>query len=337
MRLGLRYDMRAPVLGSDSPKPTDLYRCAVEQAVWAEARGFDAVYLAEHHGAEDGYLPSPITFAAAVAGRTSRLELHFSALVVPLHDPIRLAEELAVLDLVAGPGRVQVYAGLGYRPHEYGMFGVDFERRVDVFEAALDVLRRAWRGELVERAGHSYRVTPQPATPGGPRLFIAGSAKPSARRAVRLGLGYRPASEELYEYYVRQTALAGLPPPEPFPRHGPGFLYLTDDPERDWHRLAPHVSHAGNLYAQWATERGVADNGYWRSNDGLAELKADPALWVITPEECLRRCVEHGAEWELRFHPLLGGLPIELSWASLELFASNVQPALAAAGLLSPV
>jgi alkanesulfonate monooxygenase SsuD/methylene tetrahydromethanopterin reductase-like flavin-dependent oxidoreductase (luciferase family) len=329
MRLGLRYDMRAPGLGREPPATTDLYRCAVEQSAWSEKHGFGAVYLAEHHGAEDGYLPSPITLAAAIAGRTSELELHFSALVVPMHDPIRLAEDLTVLDLVAGPGRVQVYAGMGYRPHEYAMFGVEFERRVEVYEAAIHTLQRAWRGEPVERGGTSYLVTPAPATPGGPRLLIAGSGRPSARRAVRLGLGYRPTSEELYEYYLEQAALAGLPPPEPFPRHGPGFLYITDDPERDWPRVAPYVSHASQLYAQWATERGTEDNGYWRSHEGLDALKRDPALWVITPEECVRRCVKQGDDWELRFHPLLGGMPPELSWAALELFVTKVLPGIA--------
>ncbi|MWA03221.1 LLM class flavin-dependent oxidoreductase [Actinomadura sp. LD22] len=329
--------MRAPVLGPESPAPRDLYRAALEQCAWAEERGFDAVYLAEHHGADDGYCPSPVTLAAAVAGRTARLELHFSALILPMHDPVRLAEDLAVLDLIAGPGRVHVYAGMGYRPHEYAMFGVDFADRVRVYETALDVLRRAWSGRPVMRDGQQITVTPMPATPGGPRLYVAGSARPSARRAVRMGLGYRPVSEELYRYYVEEAARAGLPDPGPFPAHGPGFLHVTEDPERDWPRLAPHLMHATNLYAQWATERGRdGENGYWRTNDGLEELKKDPSLWVVTPEECLRRCLALGTDWELRFHPLLGGLPIELSWAGLELFEAKVLPALAEAGRRPP-
>jgi alkanesulfonate monooxygenase SsuD/methylene tetrahydromethanopterin reductase-like flavin-dependent oxidoreductase (luciferase family) len=336
VRFGLRYDMRAPGLGPKSVRTTDLYRCAIEQAAWAEQRGFGTVYLAEHHGAEDGYLPSPITLAAAIAGRTTAMELHFSALVVPMHDPIRLAEDLAVLDLIAGPGRVQVYAGIGYRPHEYAMFGVDFDQRVQVYEAALDVLRRAWRGDPVERDGTEYFVTPLPATPGGPRLLIAGNAKPSARRAVRLGLGYSPTSERLYDYYLEQAVLAGVPTPQPFPRHGPGFVYVTEDPERDWPLVGPYVSHASNLYAQWATERGIDDNGYWRSHDGVEELKRDPAMWVLTPEECVRRCVEAGDDYELRFHPLLGGMPPDLSWPNLALFAEKVLPALRDAGLTCP-
>lgn len=337
MRVGFRYDMRAPELTPDSPSPQELYRCAIEQCAWADERGFETMYLAEHHGAEDSYLPSPITLAAAVASRTSKLEFHFSALVLPMHDPIRLAEDLAVLDLIAGPGRVQIYAGMGYRPHEYQMFGVDFDDRVEVYEAALETLRKAWSGQHVGSEGQEFQVTPLPATPGGPRLLVAGSARPSARRAIRFGLGYRPATEELYEYFTAQLAAAGEPAPEPFPRHGPGFVYVTEDPERDLQRLAPHLMHATNLYAKWAKEGGGHNqNGYWRNNEGLEALSADPSIWVITPEECVQRCEEAGPDWELRFHPLLGGLPPDLSWAGLEMFEARVLPRLIEAGLRVP-
>ena len=113
MKIGLRYDMRAPDLGPGSPSPGDLYKAAVEQCIWADRKGFDTVYLAEHHGAEDNYCPSPLILAAAIAGATEQIELHFSALCITMHDPLRLAEDLAVLDLIAGPGRVLITAGIG--------------------------------------------------------------------------------------------------------------------------------------------------------------------------------------------------------------------------------
>jgi alkanesulfonate monooxygenase SsuD/methylene tetrahydromethanopterin reductase-like flavin-dependent oxidoreductase (luciferase family) len=104
VRLALRYDMRAPAIGA----PADaLYPAAVEQCAIADAAGFDTVYIAEHHGAEDGYCPAPMILASAIAGRTSRTTLHFSALIAVLHDPLRLAEDLAVLDLISG-GRIEM-------------------------------------------------------------------------------------------------------------------------------------------------------------------------------------------------------------------------------------
>lgn len=327
MKIGLRYDMRAPDLGPDSPSAAELYEAAVEQCKWADERGFDTVYLAEHHGAEDNYCPAPMILAAAIAGVTSNIELHFSALCLTMHHPLRLAEDLAVLDLIAGPNRVLVTAGIGYRPSEFEMFGVDFPSRALIYEQALEILRQAWSGEEFEFEGRTVRVTPKPVTPGGPTIYIGGNAKPSARRAARLGLGYRPATKELYDYYVAECAKLGREAPEPFPAHGPAFVYVTEDPERSLVQLGPHLIHASNMYAQWATERSNATtNGYWQQKEGLESIKADPNMWIITPDEVVKRCRELDTDYELRLHPLLGGLPPQLSWQSLELLADKVLP-----------
>lgn len=333
MKIGLRYDMRAPDLGPGSPSASALYATALEQCRWADELPSCTVYLAEHHGADDGFCPAPVTLAAAIAGSTAGLAVHLSALCITMHQPLRLAEDLAVLDLVAGPGRILVTAGMGYRPHEFEMFGVDYPDRMRVFERNLDALRRAWTGEEFEFEGTTVRVTPKPATPGGPTLYVGGNAKPSARRAARLGLGYRPVSEELYEYFEEECERQGRPTPEPYPDHGPAFLFVTDDPERSLRQLAPHLMYASNRYARWAAERGAdTSNGYWREMDDIESLLADPAMWVLTPEEAVARCRALPPDYELRMHPLLGGLPPELSWQSLELFADEVLPAVADTG-----
>lgn len=241
MNIGLRYDMRAPDLGPGSASPRDLYQAAVEQCLWADKKGFNTVYLAEHHGAEDNYCPSPLILAAAIAGATEQIELHFSALCVTMHDPLRLAEDLAVLDLIAGPGRVLVTAGIGYRPEEFDMFGVDFPNRGKVFEEKLEVLRTAWRGEEFEYRGTRVRVTPVPGTPGGPTLYIGGNAKPSARRAARMGLGYRPATEDLYRFYAEECARLGHPEPNRSRgtvRRSSTWPRIRNRPWSRWHRTS---------------------------------------------------------------------------------------------------
>lgn len=332
MKIGLRYDMRAPDLGPGSPSPRALYEAAVEQCRWADRRGFDTVYLAEHHGAEDNYCPAPMILGAAIAGATQNIEVHFSALCITMHQPLRLAEDLAVLDLIAGPGRILVTAGMGYRPMEFDMFGVDYPNRAAVFEQTLDVIRRAWAGEEFTFEDRTVRVTPKPGTPGGPTIYIGGNAKPSARRAARLGLGYRPASKELYEFYQDECARLGQPAPEPFPEHGPAFVLVTEDPERSMQQVGKHLIHASNMYAQWATERSnVTVNGYWQEKDGLESIKADPNMWILTPDEMVERCRALPDDYELRLHPLLGGLPPELSWQSLGLLADKVLPHVAKA------
>src|SRR5258705_4464086 len=108
IRLALRYDMRAPAIGAPA---ASLYQAAVDQCAIADAAGFDTVYLAEHHGAEDGYCPAPIVLASAIAGRTKRVTMHFSALIAVLHNPLRLAEDLAVLDNISG-GRIELTLGI---------------------------------------------------------------------------------------------------------------------------------------------------------------------------------------------------------------------------------
>ncbi|UZG59788.1 LLM class flavin-dependent oxidoreductase [Rhodococcus opacus] len=327
MKIGLRYDMRAPDLGPGSPSPGDLYKAAVEQCIWADRKGFDTVYLAEHHGAEDNYCPSPLILAAAIAGATEQIELHFSALCITMHDPLRLAEDLAVLDLIAGPGRVLITAGIGYRPQEFDMFGVDFPNRGKVFEEKLEVIRTAWREAEFDHRGSRVSVTPRPGTPGGPTIYIGGNAKPSARRAARMGLGYRPATEELYRFYAEECVKQGHPEPEPFPRHGPAFVYVAEDPEAALAEVAPHVMHASNMYASWAGERSNATvNGYWREKSDLDSIRDDPSMWILSPDDAVRRLSELDDDYELRLHPLLGGLPPELSWRSLELLADKVLP-----------
>src|SRR5215472_10130189 len=114
--IGIRYDLRVPPFAKTTH--AELYAACLDQCAWADEHGFDFVALSEHHGVEDGYLPAPITLAAAIAGRARRIPISIAAVLVPLHDPVRLAEELAVLALASG-GRVSVVAGLGYRHDEF--------------------------------------------------------------------------------------------------------------------------------------------------------------------------------------------------------------------------
>ena len=333
MKLGLRYDMRAPDFGTPVE---ELYAAAIDQCEWADSLGFEAVHVAEHHGTEDGYLPSPLVFCAAVAARTKRLRLEPSALLLTLHHPIRLAEDLAVLDIISG-GRVAIVAGMGYLKREFEMFGVDYSRRAKTFEENLKVVRTALRGEPFEYEGRTVVVSPKPAG-DGPAFRIGGTAPPSARRAARLGLDYVPSSSALYELYEAELAKDGKSAPRSFHYHAPTFIHLAEDPEAALEVVGPHVMHATNTYARWAASvnRAEGDRGGWREMTTLDEVMADPGIWIITPEECLRRVREFGEDDELRFHPLLGGLHPGESWRSLRLFEERVLPDLIAEGVFTP-
>ncbi|KAA9150225.1 LLM class flavin-dependent oxidoreductase [Amycolatopsis acidicola] len=322
--------MRAPGVGVGS---AEQYPAVLDHVEWADSLGFETVYLAEHHGADDGYCASPMILGSAILGRTRRIGVHFSALIAVLHQPLRLAEDLAALDLI-GSGRVELTLGLGYRDHEYRMFGVDRRKRVRLLEEIIGVLQRAWTGEPFDFRGERVRIRPRPARAGGPPLYIGGSGEASALRAARLGDGYRPAGSEkdkLYAVYEAEREKLGKPVPPRGPVTGPLFLYVSEDPERDWPVVAPHVLYTTNANAAWAKERGVGTTAY-RAASGVEDLKGDPNIRVVTPDECVALCRELGPDAELVFQPLLGGLGLEDGWRSLRLFETAVLPKLVELG-----
>lgn len=328
MQLALRYDMRAPAIGAPA---ADLYAASVQQCAWADRLGFDTVYLAEHHGAEDGYCSSPLIQAAAIAGVTSRLQIHLSALIAVLHNPLRLAEDLATLDLIS-KGRLAMTLGIGYRPHEYEMFGVQRSKRVPLLEEIIGVLDKAWTGEPFDYRGTTVMVRPTPYRKPRPPIYIGGSSEASARRAARLGDNYLPALPALTELYEQERRRLGLPVPPRPPRKGPLFLFVSDDPERDWPVVAPHVIYTSNSNAKWALERGVGATPY-KQVDSVDDLKASTEFSVVTPEDCVKLAVELGPDSEMVFQPLMGGLGPAVGWRSLELFAEKVHPQLVELGL----
>ena len=211
--IGLRYDLRAPTWGSASH--AEIYEACLDQSRWGDERGIDFVVLSEHHGADDGYIPAPVTMAAAIAGHTRNIGINIAAILVPLHDPVRLAEELAVLDLASG-GRVSFVAGVGYRYEEFEMAGVDRKQRGKLLEEYIDVMRKAWTGEPFEWRGRTVHVTPKPLTQPHPMMMIGGSTEVAARRAARLRLPMFPAvgDPKLAEIYNDECAKVEFEPAE---------------------------------------------------------------------------------------------------------------------------
>src|SRR5437764_9382261 len=168
IRFVARYDLRRPPFAS-TPRDA-LCAAALDQAAYCDAHGFDTLVLSEHHGVADGYLPSPLVAAAAMAARTSRIRITIAALLVPLHDPLRLAEDTAVLDHLSG-GRVGYVFGLGYRPEEYAMFDKQWKGRGKDMEDAVRSLLQAWSGEPFEDQVLTLRVTPAPMSRPHPLAF----------------------------------------------------------------------------------------------------------------------------------------------------------------------
>jgi alkanesulfonate monooxygenase SsuD/methylene tetrahydromethanopterin reductase-like flavin-dependent oxidoreductase (luciferase family) len=320
----LRFDMRAPAEGPADIR--DLYAAALEMSVWGEEHGALSAVFSEHHASSDGYLPSPMLLAAAVAARTSTVPIMIAALLVPLHDPVRLAEDMAVLDVMSR-GRVAYVVGLGYRPEEYAMFGRSLAARGRRMEECLGVLQHAWSGEEFEYDGRTVRVTPPPTTPGGPMVFYGGGSGAAARRAARFGLGFfaQTWAAGLEDTYRDECARLGRPAGMcVIPARGTATtMFVADDVDRAWERIGPFMLHDARMYASWLGDTAAASKS---TAVTIEALRAEAGAYrVLTPEQAVEYARSHGA---LPLHPLCGGCPPDLAWESLHLVADQVLPAL---------
>jgi alkanesulfonate monooxygenase SsuD/methylene tetrahydromethanopterin reductase-like flavin-dependent oxidoreductase (luciferase family) len=185
----------------------------VPLAVAAEEAGFDSFWVTEHHGLPDGYLPSPLTLLAALAPATDRIELATGLLLAPLHHPLRIAEDAAVVDRLSG-GRLVLGLGLGYAAHEYRAFGVDPATRGERLSALVGALRAAWTGEefdCPELGLRGVRVTPTPARPIP--IWLGGYAAAAVARAGRLADGHLVGRGEPHILDAASAQLAAVRDP----------------------------------------------------------------------------------------------------------------------------
>ena len=298
------------------------YQAFVEMAGYADDHGFAMVTLEEHHGAENGWSPSPLIMAGLVFGRTKAIGISLSALLLPLHDALRIAEDLAVLDLASG-GRMTTIVGLGYRPSEYAAHGKDWSTRGALMDESLDALLKAWTGEPFEFRGTTVRVTPTPVTKPHPMLLVGGTSKPAARRAARFGLPMFPAAHlpELEAYYYEQCAEHDTQGFCMMPSADTAMVHVADDPDQVWAELGEHFLHEASTYSSWQTPD--IKSAVHSHATGVDDLRAEGIYQVLTPEECVTRAGQTGA---INLHPLVGGMPIEAGWDSLRLYCEQVLP-----------
>src|SRR5712691_8894954 len=135
----------------------ELYGELLEQVEAADALGFDSFWIAEHHFHEYGGIPRPPVWMAAAAERTSRIRLGSAVVVLPFDNPLRTAEDYAMVDVLSG-GRLNLGVGAGYLKHEYAGFGLDIEEKRVRFDEALAIVLEAWKGERFSYAGAYHRV-----------------------------------------------------------------------------------------------------------------------------------------------------------------------------------
>lgn len=320
-RFELRYDLRNPPVAGTTV--ADRYEAALDQIVWGEQHGFRAVTLSEHHGTEDAYLPSPLVFAAAVAARTERIEIRVAALIAPFHDPLRIAEDAAVVDQLSR-GRLQLVVANGYVPSEFAMFDRDLSERVPAVVEMIETLKAAWTAEPFQHRGRTVRVTPGPYRSPRPPIFLGGASAGAARRAARISDAFFPTDATHWDAFRREVIDRGGPDYGPMPPVGPRFLHVTDDVERDWELLEPFVRNDRESYGSWA-EAASLDTGHRRVTEDNG-IRDDPEYRVVTPQGCLELIEQLGPGVTLPVNPMMGGTPPALAWQSLYRIAEEVVP-----------
>jgi alkanesulfonate monooxygenase SsuD/methylene tetrahydromethanopterin reductase-like flavin-dependent oxidoreductase (luciferase family) len=274
LRFGVAHDFRCP---AGSPYTLqDVYAQTLEQLAALDQLGLDLVWFSEHHFVEDGYLPSFVPVAGAAAAITKRMRISTDIALLPFSHPIRLAEDLAVLDQLSG-GRMELGAGLGYAPHEFRAFGIPVSRRVSLTEECIDILKLAWTGESFSYHGKRYqfddvRVTPVPVQPGGPPLWIASTSAMSAARAARYEANVLPQGprDVVLDGWKDNVRAAGGDPDQYRIGIIRSFL-VTDDPERDWPPLRAAERYRMNVYGRFAEEAGRGGTALFTEPDRIPQ------------------------------------------------------------------
>jgi len=332
IRFGLWYDFRNP---SQWRQPSDrLYAETLDQIAWGESHGFDDVWLSEHHFIEDGYLPSIMPMAAAIAARTKRIRISSGVLLMPFHNPVRLAEDIAVVDVISG-GRFELGVGVGFKHEEFEGFGVPFKERGARTNQSLEIIRRLLGGETVTFKSEFFdfknvKVTPEPIQRPHPPIWLGGFTPAALRRAARYGDGFTVpgATRDVYDQYV--TELKKQNRPTENIRFASAFwcLIVSNDPEKTFAEAADHIIYQANNYSAWLSAAELSPlSEHLRDRE---QLRQSGLLQVVDPDTAIKLIrdfannvpITHFYSWTLP-----PGLPPRWAQSHLELFASKVIPA----------
>lgn len=321
MEFVVAFDMRAPDFGSEIES---LYRASLDMSAWADDIGLNVIALGEHHAATDGYLPSPLPMCAAIAARTQRIKIRPNVLLAPLYEPVKLAEDLSVIQLLSG-NRLQIVIGAGYRPYEFQMFGTRREDRKERYLEVFEVLRKAWTGQEFDYQGRKVLVTPQPAV--SPPLLLGGAHPAVARRAARIADGFFPPEGQSWDVYREERLSLGKSDPgERFHSLGPIYTHVTHDVEAAWEKILPHAVHCVESYTEWTVEAYGRAGGPFAKGVDPNELRSSGAYQVLTPDEAVASINAMDNLSTFILTPLLGGLDPDFAWQGLRLFEDEVWP-----------
>ena len=324
VRFGVSYDFRNPP--DSGVADSTLYKEILEQVQWLEGLGADLVWFTEHHFVEDGYLPSWTPVAGAMAAVTKNIRFNTDICLLPFNHPLRLAEDLAVLDNLSN-GRVEIGLGMGYAPHEFRGFGIPKSHRVSMMEEGIEVLQKCFTGEKFSYRGkrHQFRdvvITPGYVQEGGPPLWIAAMSAAGAKRAARYNSHFLPQGlrQEVYDTWLA-TIKADGKDPEKYRKGIIRSILVTDDRNTDWPAIRAAERYRMQLYNRFFEEsgEGFSDKG-----------ELIPQTWIVGNEDhCVSELCAFIREFgmtDIVTMALPPGLRVEQMQPSLERLFRDVVP-----------
>lgn len=322
MKLGLFFDIRNPELWA-RPWP-EVYGRTLDVVTEAERLGGGAVWFTEHHLFDDGYLPQPLTFLAAVAARTSRISIGTAVLLAALRPAVLVAEEVAIVDQISG-GRLQLGIGAGYSPREYALYGKDLSKRYGLTDTAVREIRHLLDDGI---------VTP-PAAQNPFPIWLGYQGPQGAARAGRLGVGLLSLDRGLLDPY-RAGLVEGGHDPSIARTGGMLDIIVADDPEAALARILPHYAHQLNTYRH----AGVAGSGapdpkpiaVEKLAAGISTPGRIPGLRVMTPSDAIaaiREATDGAPVEHAYFWASVAAMPDDLVDRHVELLFTKVAPAVA--------
>ncbi|MGY8892267.1 MAG: LLM class flavin-dependent oxidoreductase [Pseudomonadales bacterium] len=328
LRIGVSYDFRNPV--NSGVSDAHLYAEILEQVKWLDQIGADMVWFTEHHFVEDGYLPSWVPVAGAMAAVTSHVRFGTDICLMPFNHPIRLAEDLAVLDNISG-GRVDIGLGMGYAPHEFRGFGFPPSRRVSLMNEGIEVLQQCFTGERFSYHGKRYQfedviIKPGYVQKGGPPIWLAAMSEPGALRAAHYDTNFLPQGLRKKSFDPWVEALQSTDRKTSDKRVGIiRSILVTDDRSADWPVIRAAEKYRMQLYNRFFEESG---EGFGETGEPV------PQTWIVGDvEHCIAELKSFIREFGITDIVTMAvppGLRADQMGDSLQLLFSEVVPRLKA-------
>jgi probable F420-dependent oxidoreductase len=314
---------------------SELYRKHVDLAVEAEEMGYDTIWLTEHHFVDDGYSPSMIPLAAAIASRTKRIRIGTFVLLMPLHHPLHVAEDAATLDVLSN-GRFDLGVGQGYVPREFAGFNIPREERSRRLREGVEIVRRAFTEENFTFEGQCYTVRdamlyPRPVQRPHPPIWIGARSRPATERAARNGYHLAGTGAKQAQIYRDAMTAAGRNPAE-FNIAQLRFGFLAAKKEKAWDECEFALHYLMMRYGQWLAEANdVAGDENYTKVPPVGELRHSDAatfdLIVGTPDDAIAQIeAMEPYSTHLALGMALPGIEPKKVRASMKLFAENVIP-----------